>query len=464
MVFCTLSPLSAYSSPLTRSAAWFILKLKTMIAKTIQRALVGAFFFAFSLNASAQSLPFDFESAPTAADFVSFDGGAFAVVSNPNSGTANPSAQVAQIIRSGGQIWGGSKITLSSALDFSTNSSIEMKVYTAAPVGTVIKLKLEDAGGAFVEVDRATTVSNQWETINWDFTGAPTQFTDLVFMFDFGNLGDGSVSSTFYFDDVEQIFSGTQIDLPVNFEGSTVNYTMSDFGGNFSALEVDPTNSSNSVIRVTKPVGAATWAGTTIGTPAGFATDIPLSMTESFMTVRVWSPDAGILIRLKVEDSDDPTHTCETQVSTTVSGDWETLVFDFTNQAPGTELLSVGLAQGWTYNMASIFFNFDVDGATAGEKTYYFDDLAFGNAGLTTPEKELAGVRVFPNPAVGQWTVTAEQTIEKVELYNLQGQLLRSVDSNGSRVEIDAEDLAPGAYVLHLQSGNRGERIAVLKQ
>ena len=32
----------------------------------------------------------------------------------------------------------------------------------------------------------------------------------------------------------------------------------------------------------------------------------------------------------------------------------------------------------FTYNKASIFFNFGVTGATAGAKTYYFDDLAFG--------------------------------------------------------------------------------------
>ena len=48
------------------------------------------------------------------------------------------------------------------------------------------------------------------------------------------------------------------------------------------------------------------------------------------------------------------------------------LEFDFTNEAPGTESLSAGLDYGWTYNMASIFFNFGTEGL--GE-TYYFDDV-----------------------------------------------------------------------------------------
>ncbi len=171
--------------------------------------------------------------------------------------------------------------------------------------------------------------------------------------------------------------SGTQIDLPVDFESTTVDYTLTDFGGNASSLVADPTNASNTVAKAIKTDAAEFWAGTTIGTDNGFATNIPITLTNSKMTVRVWSPDAGTPIRLKIEDANDKTHTCETEVNTTVAGGWETLTFDFTNQAPGTELLSVGLSNGWVYNKASIFFNFGTDGATAGEKTYYFDDVLF---------------------------------------------------------------------------------------
>lgn len=57
-----------------------------------------------------------------------------------------------------------------------------------------------------------------------------------------------------------------------------------------------------------------------LSTPAGLATNIPFTLTNSILTVKVWSPKAGTSIRLKVEDSDDPTHICETQTNTTVSG------------------------------------------------------------------------------------------------------------------------------------------------
>lgn len=419
---------------------------------------------AFSTVGMAQSLPFDFEAAPTTSDFVDFDGGTATVVANPSPTTANNSTNVARMVRNGGQVWGGSKVLLSGPLDFTLNSTLEMKVYTSAPAGTVVKLKLEDSNGGFAEVDQTTTATNQWETLQWDFTGTPVQFDQVVFMFDFGNVGDGSATSTFYFDDVMQIYSGAQIDWPVDFEGTSVNYTMSDFGGNQSQMAMDPEDFSNHVIEVLKPVGAATWAGTTIGTPAGFATDLPLSMTESFMTVRVWSPDAGTPIRLKVEDSDDPTHTCETETNTTVSKQWETLLFDFTNQAPGTELLSVGLSMGWTYNMASIFFNFGTDGTTAGPATYFFDDVAFGSAPMTAPESPRLETAVYPNPSVNQWTVESAHRIDRVTVFNTQGQMVFEAAPARKKMTISNESWTPGVYFLQIESGGEQSHQRIIKK
>ena len=424
--------------------------------------VVNLFILLFGVVLSnAQMLPIDFETAITTADFIDFNGGTATVIENPQSNGINTSATVAQIVRDGGDIWAGSKIDLAANLDFTTLNSISMKVFTTAPVGTTVKFKLEGAGST--ERDVPTTVSGQWEVLTWDFTGVPTDFNSIVFMFDFGNVGDGSVSSTFLFDDIEQLFGGTHIDLPVDFEGSMVNYTMSDFGGNLSSLEIDPTNPNNTVIKAIKTSGAATWAGTTIGTPAGFATNIPLTLSDSKMTVRVWSPEAGTPIRLKVEDSDDPTHTCETETNTSVSG-WETLEFDFNNQAPGTESLSIGLSMGWTYNMASIFFNFGTDGATAGEKTYYFDDVAFGEfpVGITTPEIE--GLEISPNPTNDNWIIFTKNTpIISIEVFDLQGKRLLTLHPANDTATIDASKLIAGTYVAVISTDLGRSVVRLLK-
>ena len=401
-------------------------------------------------TAFGQMLPFDFESGITTSDFTDFDGGTATVIPNPQSNTNNSSSTVAQIVRNGGQVWAGSKVILATTLDFSVNNLVSMKVYTTAPVGTVVKLKVESAN-ASDERDVVTTVSGDWHTLTWDFTGVPPNFYQIVFMFDFGNVGDGSATSTFLFDDVMQSFGGSQIDVPVTFEDPNVNYTTTDFYNNMSSLVLDPVDPNNHVIQVIKPVSAGSSSGTTIGTPAGFANNLPLSMTDSKMNVRVWSPDAGIPVRFKVENSNDPTQTCETQVNTTVANAWEVLEFDFANEATGTAALDFGLQNGWTYNMASIFFNFGTDGATAGEKTYYFDDVYFGEATNTRDIRNMEQLDIFPNPAIDQWIVSVETAIiSTIEIYDINGKQLMVLHPNSRKIEVDASSFAKGIYLTKI--------------
>ena len=403
----------------------------------------------------SQSLPIDFETTISTSDFVDFDGGIASVLENPQAEGINTSTHVAKIIRSDGAIWAGSKIALETNLDFSTLNSISMKVYTTAPVGTIVKFKLEGAAGA-AERDVETTVSSQWEVLTWDFTGEPSNFNFIVFMFDFGNVGDGSATSTFLFDDIEQWFGGTQIDLPLDFEETSVNYTMTDFGGNESFLIEDPLNPENKVMQVIKTSTAATWAGTTLGTPSGFATPIPLSLSDSKITVKVWSPAAGTPIRLKVEDANDPTHTCETETNTTVTEEWEVLTFDFVDQAPGTEFLSIGLERGWIYNMASIFFNFGTEGATAGAKTYYFDEVKFGESmGGTIDDEETIlslmspSMMIYPNPAQDRIHIQMSEFKEAI-IYTLSGKkALRTKEKY-----IDLTTMSEGIYIIQLENNS----------
>jgi hypothetical protein len=163
--------------------------------------------------------------------------------------------------------------------------------------------------------------------------------------------------------------------LDITFDDAAVTYTLTGFGGaENSSVVADPTDAANKVAQVIKAADAQTWAGVTVSTMANnMIPTLPFD-TSTIMTVRTWSPDAGIEVRLKVEDAADPTHSCETVTTTTVAGGWETLTFDFTNEAPGTAALNTG----YTFNRVSIFFNFGVDGATVGSaKTYYMDNIKF---------------------------------------------------------------------------------------
>ena len=187
----------------------------------------------------------------------------------------------------------------------------------------------------------------------------------------------------------------TQMSLPVNFDSTSVAYGLVGFGGaEDSSIVADPTNAANKVAKVVRAAGAETYAGTTVtftnasNVQTGFAPKIPFNVTDTRMSVRVWSPDAGIPVRLKVEDSTDPNKSVETEARVTTAAGWETLTFNFSSQATGTAPLNLT----YNYNKATIFFDFGRAKGAAVQKAYYFDDLTFvpgapagGACGTTTP-------------------------------------------------------------------------------
>ncbi|MDG1835424.1 MAG: hypothetical protein P8J22_07990, partial [Pseudomonadales bacterium] len=161
------------------------------------------------------------------------------------------------------------------------------------------------------------------------------------------------------------------IDLPLSFEGDTTAFGLIDFGGAASSLVADPLDASNTVAQTVKSSTAETFAGTVMGNGSGFANPIPFTADGTTMTVRVYSPAAGIPVLLKVENADASVFS-EVIVNTTVANAWEILTFDFPTASIDTSA---------TFVRAIIFFNFNNAGA---DRTYFWDDVTFGAAAVPT--------------------------------------------------------------------------------
>jgi len=318
-------------------------------------------------------LPLTFESPTINYSFVNFGGGDVTAIANPQQNGINTSAKVGRMVKNAPEVWGGSFISLSEPINFSTNKIFRMKVFSPR-VGAKVLLKVENAtdGNIAYEKEATCTVANAWEDLAFDYTAINTanSYHKVVLIFDLGTAGDGSANFTFLFDDIRltNTLPSAFLTLPVTFDDPAITYSTTDFGNTQTVNDVDPTNSSNKVKKTTKPNGAETWAGTTLS--PGFQTALPFSATATQMSVRVYSPAAGIRIRFKVEDRADNTRSVETEAVSTVANAWETLVFDFANQAPGTAALNLS----YTFNLASIFFEF---GTAGNGKVFYWDDVKF---------------------------------------------------------------------------------------
>ena len=324
-------------------------------------------------------LPVTFDDPSVDYSLIDF-GGTSTVIANDPAGGEN---QVAQTTHNGGPFAGtviGTDAGFANPIPFTgTETTMSVRVFPPA-AGIPVMLKVEDASDAniFGEVIAATTAANAWETLVYDYLGVidPINITyeKAVLFFNFPNAGDGSV---YHWDDLAFGGEGTpmlrQVDLPVTFDDSGVDYGLGDFGGAVTTLVTDPVNMSNTVASTNKPPGAELWAGTTVGAAAGLATPVPFTGTSTVMSVRVYSPDAGIPVRLKAENAAVGSISVETEAMTTMADAWEILSFDFSNPVASTPALD----PSQSYEKVSIFFNFGTDGNTAGDKTYLWDDIQF---------------------------------------------------------------------------------------
>ncbi len=318
-------------------------------------------------------IPITFESATVNYAFTNFGGGVSTKIANPQMNGINTTANVARMVKNAPEVWGGSFITVGTPIDFSVNKVFRMKVYSPR-VGAKVLLKVENLtnGGIFFEKEVLTTVANAWEDLAFDYRTINTgnTYQKVVLIFDLGTVGDGSANFTWLFDDIRltnQMPVGV-LALPVTFDLPGVNYEVTDFGGTVSVPATDPTNGANNVKKTTKTGGAQTWAGTTIG--ANFNAPIGFTATKTQMSIRVYSPAAGLRVRLKVEDKTNPARSVETEAMTQAANTWETLVFDFATPSIGTA--SMNLA--YTYDMASVFFDFGNNGTGS---VFYWDDVTF---------------------------------------------------------------------------------------
>ena len=325
-------------------------------------------------------LPITFESPTVNYTFTDFGGGAVTRITNPQSNGINTSTRVGRMVKNAGEVYGGSLISLGSPIDFSANKIFRMKVFSPR-AGAKVLLKVENLtnGGISFEKEVLTTVANTWEDMAFDFRAINTanSYQKIVLIFELGTMGDGSPNFTFLFDDIRlsNQMPTSLLALPVTFDQAGINYEVIDFGNNQSVEANDPTNAANKVKRTTKPSGAETWAGTTIG--AGFTARIPFTASTTQMSVRVYSPAAGIRVRLKVEDRTNNARSVETEAMTQAVNTWETLIFDFANQSSGTAAMNLT----FNYDMASIFFDF---GNAGTGRIFFWDDVRF-LAANTTP-------------------------------------------------------------------------------
>lgn len=182
--------------------------------------LISTFIFHASLCAVAQEQVYDDFEGRKVLSYGAKNGVIDTVMKNPAPNDVNKSEKCAMYVRNRAQKFDNIKMPLNGIMsDVSPYATylgvppkIKMKVYTTAPVGTLVEILLGDKtknntypGGTNSQFQAHTTVSGQWEELEFKFAQIPegsetstTGINQVTLLFN----PNSSTSDTYYFDDI----------------------------------------------------------------------------------------------------------------------------------------------------------------------------------------------------------------------------------------------------------------------
>ena len=105
-------------------------------------------------------------------------------------------------------------------------------------------------------------------------------------------------------------------------------------------------------------------------------------------------------------------------------------------------------------DMPSGYYPFIVEAVYENEMTSVgmFNCIEF-NSHLSAGENGMAAVSIYPNPTNGNITVCGNN-ISMVEVYNLCGQKVVSVEKSANTVNVNMSELTTGVYMVKIVDGN----------
>jgi hypothetical protein len=267
-------------------------------------------------------------------------------------------------------------IQFGSSVDAVSTSMEFLHIDIWTPDVTGIDIYPIDGNGAAEKFVHKDLVANEWNSFDIPLSDFTDQGLPLDNIIQFKFVASNWAQGTAFIDNIYFYKAPSElIQMPINFESSTLSYTWNGFGdANFgpipAAVVTNPDqsgmNTSSKVVEINKTAGAQTWAGASMNLsgPADFS-------NGTTVTVKVWSPRAGVPVLFKMEDSTsppdgngNPSINVEVQATTTVANQWEELSFDLTSFA--------NFSVSNSYDRVILFPDF---GNIGNDELFYFDDI-----------------------------------------------------------------------------------------
>ena len=83
---------------------------------------------------------------------------------------------------------------------------------------------------------------------------------------------------------------------------------------------------------------------------------------------------------------------------------------------------------------------------------------------LSTATNEINNLVVYPNPIENQLNISANELITKIEVYDILGQLIKSIANNSYLIQADLSELSSATYILRVYSEQKVQTIKMIKK
>ena len=224
------------------------------------------------------------------------------------------------------------------------------------------------------------------------------------------------------------------VELPITFEDGQLPI-FNDFNGSATQVIANPDASGAN--------DSATVAANVVPANAGFAgvnfavENLDITTLKGF-TMTVWSQVPEMPVLLKLENATTGVN-AERAATTTTTGAWETISFDFSEEGD------------LTFESVTVFMNFNVVGDT--DQTYYWDNLVQGEP-LNVTQNDLVDIAMYPNPATSVVTLEASQEIATIQIMSLLGQTVSIIEVNNTSSTVNVSQLRTGVYIANVLFSN----------
>ena len=301
------------------------------------------------------------------------------------------------------------------------------------------------------EIKVANTKINEWEELTFDFSGAPNppaEVGGLKRIIIFPDFNARTQDNIVYFDNITfhpSTAPPSEPAAPAPTPARPAADVISLFSGAYTNVTVDTwrTDWSQAALEDISIDGNATKKYSTLDFVGIETVASQLDISEmTHLHIDVWSPNFTFL-GIKLVDfgpdgafggGDDKEH--QVNFTTLAKGEWVSLdipLSDFTGLTTRA-------------NMAQYI----LVGQPSGTTTLYVDNLYFFKDGTTAVNNEVYDeLIVYPNPVFSGGLVHLSSTVKKVDLFNINGQLIKSVNSTSV---LGTEGLNKGMYIMTIQT------------